>query len=106
MIRGQRNGVEVQEAVATANFQGASARNVGKILECFGIESLSTYQVTKAVKKFDEEFKAWGERPLDEFPCLILDARYEKQRQNGKVVSVAVLSAIGVDREGDRRVLD
>ena len=105
LLRGQRNSEELQEAVATAYFQGTSARSVGKIFECLGIESLSTYQVTEAVKKFDAAFKAWRERQLGEFTYLILDARYEKQRQNGKVVSVAVLSAIGVERDGNQRVL-
>ena len=36
---------------------------------------------------------------------MILDARYEKIRVDGTLVSCALLTAIGVDMEGKRRVL-
>ena len=45
------------------------------------------------------------ERPLGETPYLILDARYEKVRQNGLVQSAAVLVAVGVTNDGKRQVL-
>ena len=61
--------------------------------------------MNEAAKKFDAEFKAWRDRPLGEYTYLILDARYEKQRQNGTVVSVAVLSVIVVEQGGNQRVL-
>ena len=105
LLRGQRNSEELQDAIATAYFQGTSARNVGKIFECLGIKFLSTYHVNQAEKKFDAVFEAWRNHTLGEFTYLILDARYEKLRLKDKVVSVAVLSAIGVERNGKRRVL-
>ena len=39
------------------------------------------------------------------FPYLILDARYERMREAGVIVSQAVLIAIGVDWDGRRQVL-
>lgn len=44
-------------------------------------------------------------RDLSTFPFVYLDARYEKLRNNGKVIDVAVLIAIGVNNEGRREVL-
>ena len=48
----------------------------------------------------------FARRELDsEYPYLILDARYEKVRENGVIRSRAVLVAIGIDWEGRRQVL-
>ncbi|TKB05446.1 transposase, partial [Desulforhopalus sp. IMCC35007] len=47
----------------------------------------------------------WRERPLEAFPYVYLDARYEKVRHGGVVVSSAVLVAIGVSSTGHREVL-
>lgn len=45
-------------------------------------------------------------RPLDEaYPYLILDARYERIRDNGVIAHQAVLIAIGINWEGKRQVL-
>jgi|AntAceMinimDraft_12_1070368.scaffolds.fasta_scaffold30269_4 hypothetical protein len=62
----------------------------------FGIESLSSSQVSRATKLLDEELAAWRDRPLGEINYLTLDARYEKMRHGGIVRDVAVLSAIGM----------
>ena len=49
---------------------------------------------------------AFARRRLDEpFPYLIVDARYEKVRENGVINSQAVLIALGIDWEGRRQVL-
>lgn len=48
----------------------------------------------------------FAKRQLEEpFPDLILDARYEKVRENGAIRSRAVLLAIGIDWDGRRQVL-
>ena len=41
----------------------------------------------------------------EDYPYLILDARYEKVRLEGVIRSRAVLVAIGVDWEGRRQIL-
>lgn len=57
-------------------------------------------------KRLDASLKAFCERRLKEpFPYLILDARYERVREDGIIASQAVLIAIGVDWEGRRQVL-
>ena len=103
--RGRRSTRAVLLAVAEMYVKGVSTRNAEAVMREFGIESLSSTQVSRAAKMLDDELKAWRERPLGEIRYLILDARYEKQRDNGVVRDAAVLSAIGIGPDEHRRVL-
>ena len=85
--------------------KGVSTRAVEKVLAEFGIEGLSSTQVSRAAALLDEELEAWRKRPLGCFRYLFLDARYEKSREHGVADDCAVLSAIGIDPLGRRRVL-
>jgi len=81
------------------------SRKVTKVLEAMcGLEVTST-QVSRAAQLLDEELIRWRERPLGEILYLLLDARYEKVRHGGSVVSCAVLMAAGVTKDGKRTVL-
>src|SRR6476660_5510514 len=65
-----------------------------------------TLAISEINKKLDTELGRFARRELDsEYPYLILDARYEKLRENGVIRSRAVLVAIGIDWEGRRQVL-
>jgi transposase-like protein len=75
------------------------------VMREFGIESLSSSQVSRAAKLLDEELEGWRTRPLGETRYLILDARYEKMRHGGVVRDAAVLSAVGIGSDERRRVL-
>ena len=92
-------------AVAEMYIKGVSTREVEAVMKEFGIESLSSSQVSRATKLLDEELNAWRNRPLGEIKYLIIDARYEKVRQGGVVRDCAVFSAIGVGPDERRRVL-
>src|SRR5918993_1212333 len=82
-----------------------SGRKVAAITEKLcGLEVTSS-QVSRATEALDEELQKWRDRPLGQTPYLILDARYEKVRHGGSVVSCAVLVAIGIDKEGKRSIL-
>lgn len=103
--RGERSERALKLAIAEMYVQGVSTRKVAAVLkELCGSEVTST-QVSRASKLLDDELTQWRERPLGETPYLILDARYEKVRLNGKVVSCAVLVAIGVLPNGKRSIL-
>lgn len=103
--RGERSERALKLAVAEMYVQGVSTRKVAAITaELCGLEVNST-QVSRAAALLDDELQAWRNRPLGEIPYLILDARYEKIRHGGSVVSCAVLVAIGVTREGGRSIL-
>ena len=103
--RGQRSSRAVMLAVAEMYIKGVSTRQAEDVMREFGIESLSSTQVSRATKLLDEELAAWRNRPLDQMTYLILDARYEKARHDGVVRDVAVLSAIGVGLDERRHVL-
>lgn len=92
-------------AVAEMYVKGVSTRDAERVMTEFGLESLSSSQVSRAAKLLDEELEAWRTRPLGRITYLILDARYEKVRQGGVVRDAAVLSAIGVGPDERRRVL-
>lgn len=66
---------------------------------------MSSTQVSRATQSLDEELKAWRHRPIGEIPYLVLDARYEKVRHGGSVVSCAVLIAVGITPKGHRSLL-
>ena len=103
--RGRRSVRAVMLAVAEMYIKGVSTREAEAVMREFGIESLSSTQVSRATKLLDEELEAWRNRPLGECRYLILDARYEKARVCGVVRDVAVLSAVGIDPDERRRVL-
>jgi transposase-like protein len=103
--RGRRSIRAVMLAVAEMYIKGVSTRDVEAVMREFGIESLSSSQVSRAAKLLDEELAAWRDRPLGEVKYLILDARYEKMRHGGVVRDAAVLSAIGIGPDERRRVL-
>lgn len=103
--RGRRSVRAVMLAVAEMYIKGVSTRDVEAVMAEFGIESLSSSQVSRATKLLDEELQAWRDRALGEVSYLFLDARYEKMRHGGVVRDVAVLSAIGIGPDERRRVL-
>ncbi|MDA1091518.1 MAG: IS256 family transposase [Proteobacteria bacterium] len=103
--RGRRSSRAVMLAVAEMYVKGVSTRDVEAVMKEFGIDSLSSTQVSRAAKLLDEELEAWRNRELGEIRYLIVDARYEKARLGGVVRDVAVLSAIGIGPDERRRVL-
>ena len=104
--RGVRSERALKLAVAEMYVQGVSTRRVTEVLQklCGGLE-ISSGQVSRVAQLLDEELSTWRRRPLDEVPYLVLDARYEKVRHGGAVISCAVLIAVGVDLLGHRSVL-
>lgn len=103
--RRRRSVQAVMLAVAEMYVKGVSTRDAEAVMREFGIESLSSSQVSRAAKLLDEELEAWRNRPLGQVKYLILDARYEKMRHWGIVRDAAVLSAIGIGPDERRRVL-
>jgi putative transposase len=103
--RGVRSERALKLAVAEMYVQGVSTRRVAEVTrELCGLD-VSSAQVSRAAAALDEELMAWRQRPIGRVKYLILDARYEKVRHGGSVVSCAVLVAIGVREDGKRSVL-
>ena len=103
--RGMRSERALKLALAEMYVQGVSTRKVKAITEQLCGFEVTSSQVARAVAELDVHFKQWRERPLSELAYLQCDARYEKVRAGGLVIDVALLQAIGIDREGRRHVL-
>lgn len=103
--RGVRSERALKLAIAEMYVQGISTRKVTQVLEQLCGLEISSTQVSRCAELLDAELEQWRQRPLGEMLYLVLDARYEKVRQAGAVVSCAVLSAIGIDSQGRRSVL-
>jgi putative transposase len=103
--KGLRSERALKVALAEMYIQGVSACKIAKITEELCGFEISSSEVSRTAMALDEELEKWRNRPLGSFPFVFLDARYEKIRQGGVVVSAAVLVAIGIDPGGIRQVL-
>jgi len=92
--------------IQEAYVQGISTRSVDDLVKAMGMTGISKSQVSRLCEEIDDRVKAFLDRPLEgEWPYLWLDATYVKVRQNSRVVSAAVIVAVGVNSDGRREVL-
>lgn len=104
--RYQRSEQALVATLAEMYVQGVSTRKVKAITEELCGHSFSASAISAINKRLDDSLAAFAGRPLAEpYPYLILDARYEKVREDGVVGSQAVLIAIGIDWDGRRQIL-
>lgn len=106
--RWQRSERALLVACAEMYFQGVSTRNVRHVLEQMCGGEISSATVSRVAQEIDEKLLTFRHRRLDatEYPYMHIDARYEKVRVEGRVVSQAVLVAVGFTSQGKREVLD
>ena len=92
--------------VQEAYIQGISTRSVDDLVKAMGMSGISKSQVSRLCEEIDVRVKAFLERPIEgDWPYVWIDATYLKVRQNGRIVSVAVTIAVGVNSDGRREVL-
>jgi len=92
--------------VQEAYIQGVSTRSVDALVQAMGMTGISKSQVSRLCGDIDERVGAFLNRPLEgDWPYLWIDATYVKVRQAGRIVSVAVIIAVGVNTDGVREVL-
>lgn len=103
--KGLRSEQALKLALAEMYVQGVSTRKVSAIVEQLCGTSVSSTQVSQCAARLDSELAAWRTRPLQAFPYLVLDARYEKVRHGGQLLDCAVLIALGVGLDGKRTIL-
>ena len=104
--RYQRSERALVAALAEMYVQGVSTRKVKAITEELCGHSFSASSISTINKRLDQSLAQFAVRPLREaFPYLIVDARYERVREAGVIVSHAVLIAIGIDWDGRRQIL-
>lgn len=92
--------------IQEAYINGVSTRSMDDLVQSMGGTGVSRSQVSRLCEEIDERVEAFLERPIDdEWPYLWIDATYLKVRQGGRIVSVAVTLAVGVNTDGRREVL-
>lgn len=104
----QRSERALLVACAEMYFQGVSTRNVRDVLEAMCDGEISAMTVSRVAAEIDEKLAAFGDRRLDAvaYPYLMVDARYESVRVEGRVVSQAVLVVMGITSAGRKEILD
>ena len=104
--RYQRSEKALVGALIEMYVQGVSTRKVKAVSEELCGHEFSASTISELNKRLDDELERFARQRLEgEYPYLILDARYEKVRENGVIRSRAVLVAIGIDWEGRRRII-
>jgi putative transposase len=92
--------------VQEAYIQGISTRSVDDLVQAMGMSGISKSQVSRLCEEIDVRVKAFLDRPVEgDWPYIWIDATYIKVRQNGRIVSVAVIVAVGANADGRREVL-
>src|SRR3954452_18007606 len=92
--------------IQEAYIQGVSTRSVDDLVKAMGMTGISKSQVSRLCSEIDGKIAAFLDRPLEgEWPYIWLDATYVKARRDGRVISVAVIVAVGVNGDGRRELL-
>lgn len=92
--------------IQEAYVQGISTRSVDDLVKAMGMGGISKSQVSRLCEEIDGKVKAFLDRPIEgDWLYLWVDATYLKVRQNGRIVSVAAIVAVGVNADGRREVL-
>jgi len=92
--------------IQEAYVEGVSTRRVDELVKSLGLEGMSKSQVSRLCAALDGEVERFRTRPLTgAYPYLWLDATFVKVREAGRIVSQAVVVAVGVTADGVREVV-
>jgi transposase-like protein len=103
--KGLRSERALLVALAEMYVQGVSTRKVKAVTEQLCGVAMSSAQVSHAATLLDVDLEKWRNRSLGEYLYLFLDAYYEQVREDGQVRDLAILSAVGINRDGKREIL-
>jgi len=104
--RYQRSDKALVLALMEMYVKGVSTRKVSEITEKLCGKSFSSQQVSRLVRGVDAAISQWREQPLKgRYPYLIVDARYERVRTGGRVVSMGILIVLGINEADMREIL-
>lgn len=92
--------------VQEAYVHGVSTRKVDELVEALGMKGIDKSEVSRISKQLDEFVEEFKNRRLEgEYPYLWLDATFPKVREGGRVCSMALVIAVGVNQQGEREIL-
>ena len=96
----------IASVVQEAYVHGVSTRSVDDLVRAMGMDGISRSQVSRLCEEIDDKVKPFLGRPIEgDWPYVWLDATYVKVRRAGRIVSTAIVIAIGVNGDGRREVL-
>lgn len=103
----QRNEAALITTMAEMVINGVSTRKVSNVIELICGKEFSKSTVSEACKSLDDEVKTFKNRILDyeEYPYLMIDATYFKARENHRVISKAMMVAIGITEDGRKEII-
>ncbi len=97
---------EPEVAVTEMFVSGTSTHKVGNVAEKLMGVAPSASAVSRLNQTLTEQYEAWRERPLfAHYRILYLDGIHFTVRHGGKTDSIIILTALGVDLEGNKDVL-
>jgi putative transposase len=92
--------------IQEAWISGVSTRRVDDLVQAMGLSGIGKSTVSKLCKDIDERVGGFLDRPLaGDWPYLWLDATYLKQREGGRIISVAAIIAVAVNTDGKREIV-
>ncbi len=92
--------------IQEAYVQGVSTRSVDDLVKAMGGAGVSKSQMSRLCAEIDARVKTFLDRPLEgDWPYVWLDVTYVKVRRNHRIVSVAVIVAVGVNADGRREAV-
>jgi transposase-like protein len=105
--RYQRSEKAICLALMETVIQGVSTRRIDRIAKTLCGTDFSAGAISNLCKSMDDELERFRNRDLSgtSYPYLVVDARYEKVRRQGTVVSQAILIIAGITQEGYREIL-
>jgi len=97
---------EIDQKILSMFSMGMSYRDINKHIEdMYGI-NVSTGMISAVTDKLIPELKAWQQRPLDShYPIVWLDAIHYKVKEDGRYISKAVYTLLGLDIHGKKEIL-
>jgi len=102
----RRSEQAIVAVVLEAYVNGVSTRKVDRLVEQLGIDGMTKDRVSAMCRALDEQVEAFRQRPLEgAYPYLWLDAKHVKVRDQGRVVSKALVVAYAVHETGLREVI-
>ena len=93
------------EIVMEAYQQGISTRKIDDLAQALGMDGISKSSASRMIAALEKDIQTFCSRPLGVCRYVFLDARFEKVREHGRIMSKAVLVAVGVTQEGRRELL-
>ncbi|MEL6261990.1 MAG: IS256 family transposase, partial [Cyanobacteria bacterium J06626_6] len=103
----QRRLSGLDEKILALYARGNSTRDISaQLAELYGGAKISASVISDVIESVSADVKAWQSRPLDEvYPIVYLDALYVNIKVSGRVSKRAVYVVLGIDREGDKKLL-